>query len=59
MLPECKQDLWEYLAATDRPIVMYGMGNGADKILSVCAEKGVRCAESNHWRTVMLSWVPV
>lgn len=41
MRMDCKQDLWEYLAATDRPIVMYGMGNGADKILAACAEKGV------------------
>lgn len=38
---ECNRDLWEMLAATDRPIVMYGMGNGADKILSACAQKGV------------------
>lgn len=29
-------DLWEYLRATDKKIVLYGMGNGADKILSVC-----------------------
>lgn len=35
------RDLWEYLAATDKTIVMYGMGNGADKILAVCAEKGI------------------
>ncbi len=28
-----KQDLWQYLQSTDKPIVMYGMGNGADKIL--------------------------
>lgn len=41
MLPNCNADLWEYLAATDRPIVMYGMGNGADKILAVCEEKGI------------------
>ena len=45
MLPNCKEDLWEYLAATDQPIVMYGMGNGADKILSVCAEKGVTVSD--------------
>ena len=38
---ECNRDLWEMLAATDRPIVMYGMGNGADKILAACAQKGV------------------
>ena len=30
-----KKDLWQYLSETDKPIVMYGMGNGADKILAV------------------------
>ena len=30
------QDLWQYLSSTDKTIVMYGMGNGADKILDVC-----------------------
>ena len=34
-------DLWTYLAATTKSIVLYGMGNGADKILSVCEEKGI------------------
>lgn len=29
-------DLWTYLAQGNKPIVMYGMGNGADKILGVC-----------------------
>ncbi len=29
------RDLWTYLASADKPIVMYGMGNGADKIISV------------------------
>ena len=29
-------DLWTYLAQSNKPIVMYGMGNGADKILGVC-----------------------
>ncbi len=37
----CKCDLWEHLAATHKTVVLYGMGNGADKILSACAEKGV------------------
>lgn len=32
--PPC--DLWNYLANTNKSIVMYGMGNGADKILAVC-----------------------
>ncbi len=27
------QDLWTYLKATDKPIFLYGTGNGADKIL--------------------------
>ncbi len=28
-------DLWNYLKQTTKPIVLYGMGNGADKIISV------------------------
>jgi FkbM family methyltransferase len=32
--PSC--DLWSYLRRTDKKILMYGMGNGADKILSIC-----------------------
>lgn len=37
----CKRDLWETLAATEKKILLYGMGNGADKILEVCREKGI------------------
>ncbi|MBQ9784136.1 MAG: FkbM family methyltransferase [Clostridia bacterium] len=40
-LPTCTQDLWEYLAVSKKTVVLYGMGNGADKILDVCAQKGV------------------
>ncbi|MBQ8740883.1 MAG: FkbM family methyltransferase [Clostridia bacterium] len=29
------KDLWNYLKETTKPIVLYGMGNGADKIISV------------------------
>ena len=29
------KDLWTVLKETDKPIVLYGMGNGADKIISV------------------------
>ncbi len=39
------QDLWEYLAASDKTIVLYGMGNGADKILAACAEKGIKVGD--------------
>ena len=40
-----KTDLWHYLAKSSRPIVMYGMGNGADKILSVCDKYGVQISD--------------
>lgn len=29
------KDLWNYLKTAKKPIVLYGMGNGADKIISV------------------------
>lgn len=38
-------DLWDYLQQTKKTIVLYGMGNGADKILSVCASRGIPVAE--------------
>ncbi len=34
-------DLWEYLKSTSKHIVMYGMGNGADKIIAVADAKGI------------------
>ncbi len=42
-LPSC--DLWEYLQSTSKTVVMYGMGNGADKILCVCAHYGIEIAD--------------
>ena len=41
-------DLWHYLksqADSGRPILLYGMGNGADKILTVCAAYGIPVAD--------------
>ena len=38
-------DLWSYLAATEKTVVLYGMGNGADKIVKVCEEKGIAVAD--------------
>lgn len=35
-------DLWEYLKTADKPIVLYGMGNGADKIISVLESYGIK-----------------
>lgn len=37
--------LWEYLQDTDKKIVMYGMGNGADKILSICERYGIEVSD--------------
>ena len=34
-------DLWTYLKTQNKPIVLYGMGDGADKILNVCLEKNI------------------
>ncbi|WP_405383771.1 FkbM family methyltransferase [Phascolarctobacterium sp.] len=36
-----KQSVWENLKSTAKPIVLYGMGNGADKILDWCEANGV------------------
>ena len=41
MLPACTCDLWEYLQESEKTVVLYGMGNGADKILAVCAERNI------------------
>lgn len=38
-------DLWSYLQSTDKKIVMYGMGNGADKILSICESYGIEVSD--------------
>ncbi len=40
-----KTDLWTYLSETPKKIVMYGMGNGADKILSVCQRYGIEICD--------------
>ena len=34
-------ELWEYLKKSDKPILLYGMGNGADKIINVLESKGI------------------
>ncbi len=34
-------DLWNHLQKAKKPIVLYGMGDGCDKILSVCEKKGI------------------
>ena len=38
-------ELWEVLSEENKPIVLYGMGNGADKIISVLESKGMEFAD--------------
>lgn len=40
-----EKNLWHWLADTTLPIVMYGMGNGADKILGALSEKGITISD--------------
>ena len=39
------RELWSSLKEQNKPIVLYGMGNGADKIISVLESKGLECAD--------------
>ena len=38
---EFNQDIWHFLKGADLPILIYGMGNGADKIISVFEKYGI------------------
>ena len=40
-----KCDLWSYLKQTEKPIVMYGMGNGADKIIERLDALGIAVSD--------------
>ena len=37
-----EQNLWTYLKEAQKPIVLYGMGNGADKIINVLENYGIK-----------------
>lgn len=39
------KDLWSYLASSQKVKVVYGMGNGADKILGVCEKYGIEISD--------------
>ena len=41
----CEADMWDMLARESRPIVVYGMGNGADKLIARLEKYGVRIAD--------------
>ena len=42
---DVKCDLWQYLSTSGKKIVMYGMGNGADKILNICDRYSIEIAD--------------
>ncbi len=46
-LPEypCACDMWDKLAHTTRPIVVYGMGNGADKLIRRFEKYNIKIAD--------------
>ena len=46
-LPEYpqKSDVWEILKSESRPIIVYGMGNGADKLIQRFSEYGIKIAD--------------
>lgn len=46
-LPEypCKSDMWDELSCESRPIVVYGMGNGADKLIERFDKYGIKIAD--------------
>lgn len=39
------EDLWSYLKHSDKTIVIYGMGNGADKVLKMCERHGITVSD--------------
>lgn len=43
---DIREDLWEYLSHAEKPILLYGMGNGADKILTVCQKRDIKIADT-------------
>ena len=54
--------LWDELRGLPRPILIYGMGNGADKILALCREYGISIAgmfsSDTHAREGMFQGLP-
>lgn len=44
-LPEVHRDMWDRLSAETRPIMIYGMGNGAEKLLWYMKNRGLRARE--------------
>ncbi len=45
MLEINERDVWQVLAESDRPTVIYGMGNGAQMIISALEQRGVKTSD--------------
>ncbi len=41
----CKKDMWDALCEESRPIVVYGMGNGADKLIRRFEKYGIEISD--------------
>lgn len=41
----CTADMWDILASESRPILVYGMGNGADKLIDRFNKYGIKIAD--------------
>ena len=61
---DINKDLWTYLSEQTKPVIIYGMGNGADKVINVCDKYGIEIkdffasdafvrGQSFHGKTVM------
>ncbi len=48
------EDMWDYIAKDKRPLILYGMGNGADKFIDKLTECGLKftdiCASDEYVR---------
>lgn len=56
------QDLWSYLSTVSKPIVLYGRGDGAEKIMAVCDDynieiKGVFATDGFVRERPFHSWI--
>ena len=40
-----QRTVWQSLRETKKPVVLYGMGDGAEKILKVCAQKNITISD--------------
>lgn len=40
-----EESVWHFLKYTTKPIIMYGMGNGGDKVLNEFAVQNIKCVE--------------